>query len=618
MLKIKNLKVRYENEYVLNGINLNVEKGEVLSVIGESGTGKTTLALAVMGLCSGKTEGSIFFEDKDILLMSEEEKRKLRWNKISIVFQDIGSALNPVMKISDQIMEPMLEHKKYSRKDAQLRVDYLLEEVGLDLKYKDAYPHQMSGGEKQRALIAMALANDPELLILDEPTSALDPMTRAEILNLLSILAEKRTIILVTHDISTAYKMGGKSAVVYSGRVMELGLTHEILKSPRHPYTRGLIRSYPNITTTKDLQGIPGRNTGSKKGCPFYNRCTQKIEKCRDEVPELLYYNKRMLACHRGGITKILAAEKVVKKYKSIRNNEMFTALKNADFELYNGETLAVVGESGSGKTTLAKCIMGLEINDSGNVYFENELLKKRNKNFYKLAQIIFQNPQECFSHRLNVLNAVTEPLKVQGIGSKEERLKKTKKVLCDVELPSDDDFLNKYAHHLSGGEIQRAAIARALILEPRLLICDEPTSALDASVQAKITKLLLNLQEKKGLSMIFITHDLALARKISDNVIVMLAGEIIEAGPTYEVFTDPKHPYTRDLLDVAPDFTFKIPDLKKVINKNMGVCPYHIRCSEAQEICTIEEPQVIVDELRKVKCHLYNDKKHLKMTEAK
>jgi peptide/nickel transport system ATP-binding protein len=249
---------------------------------------------------------------------------------------------------------------------------------------------------------------------------------------------------------------------------------------------------------------------------------------------------------------------------------------------------------------------MGLELNDSGNVYFENELLQKRDKNFYKSVQIIFQNPQECISHRLNVLDAVTEPLKVQGFGSKKERTEKAKKVLNDVELPSDDKFLKKYAYNLSGGEIQRAAIARALILEPRLLICDEPTSALDASIQAKITKLLLNLQEKKGLSLIFITHDLALARKISDKVIVMLAGEIIESGPTYEVFTNPKHPYTRDLLDVAPDFTFKIPELKKVINKKMGACPYHIRCSKAQELCLLKEPEVYVEGLRKVKCHLY------------
>ncbi len=609
MLKIKNLKVKFENEYVLNGINLELQKGEVLSVIGESGTGKTTLALTIMGLCSGKTEGNIIFKDRDILLISEEEKRKLRWNKISIVFQDIASALNPVMKISDQIIEPMLEHKKYTKKEALIRAHDLLRKVGLNTKYVDAYPHQMSGGEKQRALIAMSLANDPELLILDEPTSALDPITRAEILNLLTLLAKNRTIILVTHDISVAYKMAGKSAIVYSGRIMEFGMTQEILKNPRHPYTRGLIRSYPNITTTKDLQGIPGRNIKSKKGCPFYTRCTQKINICENEVPKLVEHNGRKISCHRRGVTKILSTKKLVKKYKSIRNNEKFTALKNADLELYNGETLAIVGESGSGKTTLAKCIMGLEINESGNIYFEDKLVKKRSKNFYKSTQIIFQNPHECISHRLNILDAVTEPLKVQKIGSKKERLEKAKKVLSDVELPYNNNFLSKYTHNLSGGEVQRVAIARALILEPRLLICDEPTSALDASVQAKITKLLLNLQEKKGLSIIFITHDLALARKISDNVIVMLAGEIIEAGPTYEVFTNPKHPYTKDLLKVAPDFTFKIPNLKKVINEKVGACPYHNRCIEAQEMCTIEEPKFFVDGLRKVKCHLYNNK---------
>ncbi len=600
MLKIKNLKVKYGKNKILSGFNLDISKGEILSVVGESGTGKTTLAMTLMGLCEGEIDGKIYFKENNILKFSEEQKRDLRLNNFSMVFQDIARSLNPVMTVMKQIMEPLLENKSCNLIEAKKRSQKLLKDVGIKKDCDNIYPHQLSGGEKQRVLIAMALANNPEILILDEPTSALDTVTKLEILALLKKISIGRTVIIVTHDIATAAKLSTKTAVMYAGKIVELGKTKDIIKNPRHPYTRGLLRSYPNMTTTKDLMGIPGKKEASYNGCPFSSRCTQSIKKCSSKEPELIEQNGRLIACHRGGIVTLLEAEDIVKYYDKNK------VLNEVSFKLDEGETLAVVGESGSGKTTLAKCIMGLEKNEKGKFIFQGSAVNKRKKDFYKDVQMIFQNPHECVSHRLNVLEAVVEPLEVQKYGSKQERIDAAKKVLEEVELPTDEEFLTRYAHHLSGGEIQRLAVARALILKPKLLIADEPTSALDASVQAKIIKLLLNLQEKRGLSMLFITHDIALARKLSDRVAVMLSGHIVESGPTSEVFAQPKHPYTADLLRAAPDFSFEIEEPDTVDKNIQGACPYASRCPRASNICYAYEPKTIDENFRKVKCHLY------------
>ncbi len=550
MLQIIDLKVKFNNVSVLRGINLELNKGEVLAVVGESGAGKTTLGLSIMGLCHGQSQGQILYNGTDLLSLEEKEKRKIRWQEISIVFQDVTGALNPVMTVFDQVLEPVIVHGKYKNAKAREYVEELLNEVGLKREAHTRYPHQLSGGEKQRVLIAMALANDPKIIILDEPTSSMDALTKLDILKLLKKVLKGRSAIVVTHDISTALKLSQNMAVLYQGKIVELGDTQEIVRNPQHPYTKGLLRAYPNMTTTKDLQGVPGKKTHVVQGCSFHPRCTQKFAECLISEPELLQREDRKIACHRGGIMSILKVENLQKSYGDMK------ALKGVSFNLNEGDTLAVVGECGSGKTTLARCIMGLENYDEGNIYFQENKLKKYDKEFYKNVQMIFQNPQECVSHRLNVLEAVMEPLNIQGKGTYSERVEKVKKVLEEVELPVNEGFLNNYAHHLSGGEIQRLAIARALILEPKLLIADECTSALDASVQAKIIRLLLNLQEQRGLTMLFITHDLALARKVSDMVAVMFAGEIVEFGLTSEVFAKPKHQYTQDLINAAPDLT--------------------------------------------------------------
>lgn len=551
MLEINDLKVSYDGAEILAGVDLDLLRGDSLAIIGESGAGKTTLGLALMGLLDARASGRILLDGKDVLSLDEKERRKMRGKDMAMVFQNVEDALDPLMTVYDQIEEAILAHREKSDlDDVGDRVRRLLRSVGLGEEKSESFPHQLSGGEKQRGLIAMAIANDPQVLILDEPTASLDAVTKAEITQLLRERIREKIVLVITHDISTAAKLTEKMAVLYAGRIVEMGDTRDLLENPRHPYTRGLIRSSPNMTTTKDLQGIPGRMEHGVSGCPFSERCTQRIDRCRKEVPQLLDVGDRMIACHRGGIVPLLELSDVKTSFGD------FAAVDGVDLTLYEGETIALVGESGSGKTTLAKTVIGLfEMDDEmGEIRLEGEPLVRRDRSFYKKVQMIYQNPKESISHRMNVFDAVNEPLVIQKVGNSAERAAIVKRVLEEVELSSDDAFLKKYPHQISGGEAQRVAIARALVLDPKLLIADEPTSALDASVQAKILKLLLNLQEKRGLSILFITHDIALARKVSDRLAVMLKGKIVEEGPTSDVTTSPIHPYTMKLLEVAPD----------------------------------------------------------------
>ncbi len=546
MLEIKDLRVSYGQDIILNRIDLEVEAGETLAIVGESGTGKTTLGLSIMRLVEGTVQGTIRFNGKDLLELPDREMQRIRWKQIAMVFQNVNNVLNPVYTVLNQVMEPIIEHGLKSREEAQDRATELLNYFGLPQNRFSAYPHQLSSGEQQRALIAMALANDPELLILDEPLSSLDAATRAEVRELLKKTGKDRTSLVFTHDLDTASKLADRIAVLYGGKIMEMGRCQDVLSRPRHPYTRALIRAYPNMTTVKDLQGIKGRMSRPVSGCPFHPRCTQVIDVCGRETPQLLSGQGRCIACHRGGIITLLSTNDLTKSFGSRK------VVDSVNLYIEAGETLALVGQSGSGKTTLAKTIMGIYQTTQGAVYLEDVKVNIRGKDFYKKVQMIFQNPGESLSHRLSVLEAVMEPLDVQGIGTKEEREHKAMRVLGEAELPQTSDFLNKYPHQLSSGEIQRAAIARAMVLDPELLIADEPTTFLDASVQAKILKLLLNLQEQRGLSMLFITHDIAAARKVSDRIAVMLDGKIIEEGAASEVVTAPKQAYTKSLLKAA------------------------------------------------------------------
>jgi len=546
LLEIKNLRVSYGHDVVLNGIDLKLKTGETVAIVGESGTGKTTLGLSIMRLVEGTVRGVIRFNGKDLLTLSDNEMQQIRWSQIAMAFQNANNVLNPVHTVLNQVMEPMIEHRLKSKEEARNRATELLGYFGFPRERFSNYPHQLSGGEQQRVLLAMALADDPELLILDEPLSSLDAAARGEVGNLLKEIDKHGAKLVATHDLDTASKLADRIAVLYGGKIIEAGPTQDVLSRPRHPYTRALIRAYPNMTTVKDLQGIKGRMTHSVSGCPFHPRCTQAIDTCQTKVPQLVWNQGRHIACHRGGIITLLSTRNLTKSFGSLK------AVDSVNLYIEAGETLALVGQTGSGKTTLAKTIMGLHPPTEGTVYLEDARVDKRRKDFYKRVQMVFQNPGESLSHRLSVLEAVMEPLDIQGVGTKKERRKKAIQVVGEVELPQTKDFLNKYPHHLSGGEMQRVAIARALVLDPNLLIADEPTAFLDASLQAKILKLLLNLQEQRGLSMLYITHNIAAARKVSDRMAVMLNGKIIEEGSSNEIVATPKQAYTRDLLRAA------------------------------------------------------------------
>ena len=603
MLELRGLEVLYGKRRILHGINLLLNKGESISIVGESGGGKTTLGLSIMGLVEGTVKGEILFDGKNLVALPEKELRKIRWNRIAMVFQNVENALNPLYSVLDQVSEPILTHKLGNRNEAKRRAEELLNRVNLPERRFFAYPHQLSGGEKQRVLIAMALANDPDLIIMDEPTTALDALTQVEIINLIHNVCDERelAILLLTHDLYAASMLSDKTAVLYAGRILEFGSTPALLSNPKHPYTRGLIRCYPSMTTTKDLQGIKGRIEFFDIGCPFHPRCTQSIGICREKAPGLKENDGRFIACHRGGIIPLLEVRGVSKSFDTLK------AVDSIDLMLYEGETLALVGESGSGKTTAAKVVIGLFEATEGQIYLEGKQILGRDKNFYQRVQMIFQNPMEALSHRLSVRESVKEPLDVQKLGNREQRESMVRQILDEVELPSTETFLNKYPHQLSQGEAQRVGIARALILNPKLLIADEPTSALDASTQAKVVKLLLNLQEKRGVGMLFITHNLALARKISDRLAVMLKGNIVEEGPSNEVVSSPLHPYTEDLLKAAPTLSSKVPAVPErtsVRNDGTG-CPYANRCNKVTEVCFNEKQRLRSFSTHKVACML-------------
>lgn len=546
VLEIKNLTVGYSQSTVLQDINLTLKANQTLAIIGESGAGKSTLALSIARLCAGNITGEIHFNGSNLLEAQEEQLCHIRGNDLALVFQNIDNALHPLYPVAIQVAEAVLLHNNLDKAAAQERALEALAATGLTGSLTTAYPHELSGGQQQRVLLAMALVNNPKLLLLDEPTASLDPLNKQEITALLKQSTTERAVIIITHDIATAAELADSVAVLYGGRIIETGPAGAILQNPRHPYTRGLIRAYPNMTTVKDLQGIPGSMEHNLPGCPFEPRCTQSLSICGTKVPPLTMINNRALACHRGGIIPVLEVTSLTKTWGE------HIAVRNLDLTLYEGETLAIVGESGSGKTTLAKTIIGLTPPCSGEIKLNGQTVTERNQAFYQQIQLIFQNPKDALSHRMTVGHLVKEPLDIQNIGTKTDRKALVKKLLTEVELPSDESFLHRYPHQLSGGEAQRVVIARALALNPKILIADEPTSALDASIQAKVVKLLLRLQETRGLAILFITHDIALARKVSDCLAVMQNGQIVEQGLAYKITTFPSHPYTQKLLAAA------------------------------------------------------------------
>ena len=574
MLDVQDLRVHYgasDGEHArpvraLDGVSFGVRRGESLGIVGESGSGKTTLALTLMGLASnGAIGGRISFDGRPLPIGDEQAMRRIRWRQIALAFQNAGSAFDPVQRIGSQIAEPIRAHLALSAADAVDRARMLLELVGLPPDRLHRYPHQLSGGEKQRAVLAMALACDPELLILDEPTAGQDVLTRVALVEMLQRLRRERglTLVVISHDLTDVAALCDRVAVLYAGQIAELGPTRVVLDDPAHPYSWGLIGAYPLMTRAKDLWGIRGvapDPSAPPSGCRFHPRCTQSEDVCRRESPELsapdpsFAGSDRLIACHLGGLRTLLSVEGLRKTFRNGRSS--VEAVRGASLTVREGEVVALVGQSGSGKTTLARLIVGLETPDAGKVIFQGRDLARRGEpiplDVRCRIQLVFQDPYEALSPCLSVLELVREPLDVQRRGTLAERDEAARQALGAVNLPDDGGFVARLSHELSGGQLQRVALARALVLNPKLLIADEPVSMLDASERAKLLQLLKRLQNERGMAMLLISHDLALVRKVADRIAVMRWGEVVEFRPSHQIMTWPRHEYTRALIEAS------------------------------------------------------------------
>ncbi len=536
MLSIENLSITYQRRDhqvdALSRVSFQLSPAESLGIIGESGSGKTSLGLAIMGLLpQARIEGRISFEGLPLMTLNAGERRRVRWKKMAMVFQNALEVFNPVITIGEQVMEPMIVHLGISSKEARDRMEHFFRMTHLDTDIQGAYAHQLSGGMRQRVLIAMALSCDPRLLIVDEPTSALDSQNSTEVVNLLVRLKQRLgfAMILISHQLSVVQCLTSRLMTLYAGQMVEEGETSRVLSSPCHPYTRGLIQAACDMNAYKELWGIAGEPPRQHQitGCPFEPRCNQRSEICRTTRPPLIdVASDRRVACHKGGIELLLTADGLSKSFA--RRSGEIRAVDGVALRIKKGEVIALVGPSGCGKSTLAHLLAGVLKPDSGEIRFCGQIvLGHTATGIMGGMQIVFQDPAEAVSHRFTVLEAVREPLDIMGWRRRSERDEKVIAALESVYLPTTSDFLQRTCHGLSGGQRQRLAVARAMVTDPKLLIADEITSFLDPSSQATLIRELKGLQNRRGFSMLLITHDLQLARKVADDVYFMTSGRI-------------------------------------------------------------------------------------------
>ena len=664
LLSVKNLSTHFHAgsgkiARAVDGVSFELQQGKTLALVGESGCGKTQTAFSIIKLIAENgyhPSGEIVFEGRNLAKSTQEEIRQLRGKDIAMIFQEPMTSLNPLFRIGNQLQEPLKQHLKISQGVSRKRAIELLERVGIPDPHKriDDYPHQLSGGMKQRVMIAMALACEPKLLIADEPTTALDVTIQAQVLRLMSDLQKQTNmaILLITHDIGIVNQMADDICIMYGGRVAEYGTREQIFSKMTHPYTKLLFNSIPRLEKPSFLlETIPGlvpSATEYKEGCRFSNRCPAVMEICQKESAVHTPSPQHKVWCHlldEGAKLKWdLRKQKrpISKGYKnkhplvSIKNLSTFfpvrkgiflrtvahvRAVDNVNLEIPKGGTVALVGESGCGKTTLGESILRLNSHSKGEINFSGKNIMKLEgkdlKQFRKYMQMVFQDPFGSLQPRMTIEKIIEEGLEIHYPNlSREEKIEKVTQVIQEVGL--SPSVLERYPHEFSGGQRQRIAIARALILEPEFLVLDEPTSALDVSVQAQILNLLKDLQTKRKLTYLFISHNLSVIRYLADTVAIMYLGKIVEQSPVEDLFNNPKHPYTKSLLNSVPSLGERKNleplwgDVPSPLNPP-AACHFHPRCpiylnekpnSLLAKECITQYPKVKGGKNNFVRCH--------------
>ncbi|OPL11222.1 MAG: hypothetical protein AVO34_09010 [Firmicutes bacterium ML8_F2] len=649
VLNIEDLTVTYRTEKGLldtvRNVNLNICAGEIFGLVGESGSGKTTLAHAVVRYLPVNgflRSGKIWLSGTNLMSLSKVEMRNIWGSRISMVHQDPNSSINPSIQIGEQIAEVARIHLGLSRKEASVKAVEMLKKVHMPdpEAVSRRYAHQLSGGMLQRVLIAIALTTNPELLIMDEPTTALDVTTEAVILDLIKGLMEEynTAVLYITHNLGVVARISNRVGVLYAGEIMEEGSISQVFKNNLHPYTRGLLGCVPRVDANKKdiiLKAIPGyipRPDDLPRGCIFAPRCDLVEEACTVERPPLVETEEgHLTACRRfeelkkigdivadtrdGGaegdkLGELVLEARNIKKYFTAagglsalwqRGRSVIKAVDDISVRMRRSFTMGIVGESGCGKTTLARCLIGLEEATSGEIELEGELLPysvaKRPPEILKKMQMVFQNPDASLNPQQPAGSSVARPLILLRNLSRKEVGEKVKELFRAVNLP--EEYVERLPHELSGGEKQRVAIARAFAADPALMICDEPISSLDVSVQASLMNLLVDLQESRGASYLFISHDLAAVRHLSDWIAVVYLGRLWEIGSAEDIFVPPYHPYTEALLSAIPipdpDIKQETIRLKGSVPSAMNIpsgCRFHTRCPrKIGAICEQQEP---------------------------
>ena len=547
MLKLDNVTISYKNVPTVQNFNLDMKEGQIVSLVGESGSGKTTVIRAVLGLLAGGgkvTEGSITFEGEDLLSYTPEQWRKLRGSDISMIFQEPMTSLNPVFTVGEQIAESIRLHQNASREEAMVEAKRMLDQVRIPEAQTilSRYPHQLSGGMRQRVMIAMALSCRPAVLIADEPTTALDVTIQAQILQLIKVLQKEMSmgVIFITHDMGVVAEIADRVLVMYQGEAVETGTVEQIFHAPQHPYTRALLAAVPQLGAMKGLD-YPRRfplillEHPAKQAPPIEQKTVV------DGEPVLRVRNLVTRFPLRSGLLNRVTRE--------------VHAVEKVSFDLWPGETLSLVGESGSGKSTTGRALLRLVESQGGEIIFNGQridtLSPGKLQALRRDIQFIFQDPYASLDPRQTIGDSIIEPLRVHGLLPGKDAAARVAWLLERVGLLPEHAW--RYPHEFSGGQRQRICIARALALNPKVIIADEAVSALDVSIRGQIINLLLDLQRDFGIAYLFISHDMAVVERISHRVAVMYLGQIVEIGPRRAVFENPQHPYTRKLLAAVP-----------------------------------------------------------------